>query len=116
MKMMGRKHRPFFRICVMEGTRSRDAEAIEELGHYDPMVRDKSKRVALNMDRVKHWISVGAQPTEKVAVLIKKFEKGDWGVAKAPPPLTAPKPPKVEEAAPVAEEAAAEPAAEAAAE
>ena len=115
MKMMGRKHRPFFRICVMEGTRARNAEAIEELGHYDPMVRDKSKRVTLNIDRVKHWISVGAQPTEKVAVLIKKFEKGDWGVAKAPPPLTAPKPMKAEEA-PAAEEGASEAPAEAAAE
>ncbi len=90
----------------MDARSARNAEAIEELGHYDPMVRDKSKRVTLNMDRVKHWISVGAQPTEKVAVLIKKFEKGDWGVAKAPPPLTAPKPPKAEEA-PAAEESSA---------
>jgi small subunit ribosomal protein S16 len=105
MKMLGRKHRPFFRICVMEGTRARNAEAIEELGHYDPMVRDKSKRVTLDMDRVKHWLSVGAQPTEKVAVLIRKFEKGDWGVAKAPPPLTAPKPAPVKEEAPAAEAA-----------
>lgn len=97
MKKLGRKHRPFFRICVMDGRAPRNGEAIEELGHYDPMVRDKSKRVTLNLERVQHWISVGAQPSEKVAVLIKKFEKGDWGVAKAPPPLTAPKPPKAEE-------------------
>lgn len=87
----------------MDGSRARNAEAIEELGHYDPMVRDKSKRVTLNIDRVNYWISVGAQPTEKVAVLIKKFEKGDWGVAKAPPPLTSPKPLPVKEEAPAAE-------------
>ncbi|MEZ6065477.1 MAG: 30S ribosomal protein S16 [Planctomycetaceae bacterium] len=91
MKKLGRKHRPFFRICVMDARKPRDGRAIEEVGYYDPMVVDKSKRVALNMERVQHWMSVGALPTEKVAALIKKVETGSWGTAKAPPPLTAPK-------------------------
>lgn len=107
MKKLGRKHRPFFRICVMDQRKPRDGRAIEELGHYDPMVRDKSQRVTLNMERVQHWISVGAQPSEKVAVLIKKLEKGDWGTAKAPPPLTPPKEPKAPEPEATAEDAAA---------
>lgn len=108
MKRLGRKHRPFFRICVMDTRAPRDGRAIEELGHYDPMVRDKSARVKLDMDRVQHWLSVGAQPSEKVAVLIRKYEKQDWGTAKAPPPLTPPKepPPPEPEAAPEAEAAA----------
>lgn len=93
MKMMGRKHRPFFRICVMDQRKPRDGRAIEELGYYDPMVRDKSQRVSLNMERVQHWLSVGAQPSEKVAVLIEKVKTGNWGTAKAPPPMTPPKEP-----------------------
>lgn len=108
MKKLGRKHRPFYRICVMDARSPRNGRAIEEVGHYDPQVRDKSKRMALNLERVKHWMSVGALPTEKVAVLIKKFETGTWGTAKAPPPLTAPKErktPEPEAAAPAEGEA-----------
>jgi small subunit ribosomal protein S16 len=90
MKKMGRRHRPFFRICVMDARSPRDGKAIEEIGTYDPMVRDKSQRVTLDMERVDHWISVGAQPSEKVAALIRKFKQGDWGSVKAPPPMTPP--------------------------
>ena len=58
MKKMGRKHRPFFRICVMDSRSPRDGKAIEELGFYDPMVRVKKDRVKLNLERVDYWISV----------------------------------------------------------
>ena len=109
MKKMGRTHRPFYRICIMDSRKPRDGKAIEEVGTYDPMVRDKSARVSLKMDRVDHWLSVGAQPSEKVGVLIRKFKANDWGVAKQPPALIAPKAPKPE---PVAEEAPAEDATE----
>lgn len=115
MKMMGRKHRPFFRICVIDQRKPRDGRAIEELGYYDPMVRDKSQRVSLNMERVQHWLSVGAQPSEKVAVLIEKVKTGNWGTAKAPPPMTPPKErkapePEAAEGAPPAPEGDAAPA------
>ena len=89
MKRMGRTHRPFYRICVMDARKPRDGAAIEEIGTYDPMIREKSERVNLQMDRVDHWISVGAQPTEKVAVLIRKVKENDWGETKAPPPMKA---------------------------
>ena len=112
MKRMGRKHRPFYRICVMDARKPRDGKAIEEVGHYDPMVRDKSQRVVVKMDRVDHWISVGAQPSEKVAVLLRKVREGDWGVAKAAPAMTPPTDktpaPEPEAAAPEDGEAAAE--------
>ena len=99
MKKLGRKHRPFFRVCVMDGRVQRDGKAIEEVGFYDPMVPDKAKRVKLDMERIDYWIGVGAQPSHKVGVLIKKVKKNDFGAAKAPPPLTAPK----EEERPAAE-------------
>jgi len=108
MKRMGRRHRPFYRICVMDSRVPRDGKAIEEVGYYDPMVRSKSNRVNLDLERIDYWISVGAKPSEKVAVLINKVKADNFGEAKAPPPITPPKPEeKPEEEAPV-EEASAE--------
>ena len=73
MKRLGRRHRPFYRICAMDSRTPRDGKAIEELGTYDPMVRDVDARAVLNRERIDYWLSVGAKPTEKVAVLIKKY-------------------------------------------
>ena len=73
MKKMGRRHRPFFRICAMDSRTPRDGRPIEELGIYDPMVQEKEERVKLNSERIRYWLSVGAQPSDKVAVLIKKY-------------------------------------------
>lgn len=73
MKRMGRRHRPFYRICVMDARAPRDGREIEVVGTYDPMVRDVDARVQLKLDRVAYWLSVGAQPTEKVAILLKKY-------------------------------------------
>jgi small subunit ribosomal protein S16 len=91
----------------MDSQKPRDGKAIEELGYYDPMVRDKSQRVKLNLERIEYWLSVGAQPSDKVAVLIKKVKANKWGQGSSPAPLTPPKapPPPEPEAAP-AEEAA----------
>ncbi len=107
---MGRTHRPFYRICIMDSRKPRDGKAIEEVGTYDPMVRDKSKRVTLKLDRIDYWVSVGAQPSEKVEVLIRKFRENDWGTAKEAPAMAAPKPLPVESAAEpeASEEASAE--------
>ena len=91
MKRLGRKHRPFFRICVMDSRSPRDGKAIEELGFYDPMVRVKKDRVKLNLERVDYWIGVGAQPSVNVAALIKKLRTNRFGEAAAPPPMLAPK-------------------------
>ena len=112
MKRLGRKHRPFYRICVMDARVPRDGKAIEEVGTYDPMVREKSGRVTLNMERVEHWLSVGAQPSEKVAVLIRKVKANKWGEAKPLPPMQKAQ----EKKAPEPEEGGGEEAAEAPAE
>jgi len=73
MKKLGRKHRPFFRICAMDVRTPRDGRVLEELGTYDPMVPETDARAILKADRVKHWLSVGALPSDKVGVLIKKY-------------------------------------------
>jgi small subunit ribosomal protein S16 len=73
MKKFGRLHRPFFRICVTDVRTPRDGRVLEEVGHYDPMVPETDARTVLNGERIDYWIGVGAQPSDKVAVLIKKY-------------------------------------------
>jgi len=73
MKKMGRRHRPFFRICAMDSRAPRDGKVIEELGHYDPMVADTDARATLKSERIDYWLSVGARPSDNVRVLIKKY-------------------------------------------
>ncbi len=73
MKKLGRRHRPFFRICAMDGKTPRDGRVLEELGTYDPMISDVDARAVLNGERIKHWLGVGAQPSDNVKVLIKKY-------------------------------------------
>jgi small subunit ribosomal protein S16 len=73
MKRMGRKNRPFYRLCAMDQRSPRDGRVLEELGHYDPMCRETDARAILKGERIKYWLSVGAQPSENVVVLIKKY-------------------------------------------
>ena len=70
---MGRTHRPFYRVCAMDSRAPRDGRVIEELGTYDPFVPETDARVVLKGERIDYWVSVGAKPTPKVAVLIKKY-------------------------------------------
>ncbi|OAI54693.1 30S ribosomal protein S16 [Planctomycetaceae bacterium SCGC AG-212-F19] len=89
MKSLGRKHRPYFRIVAIDHKQPRDGRIIEELGTYDPMVKDTDARVTLKADRVKYWMGVGALPSEKVAVLLKKYMAKAEQAAAAPAPAPA---------------------------
>src|SRR5215218_1247837 len=82
MKQMGRTHRHYFRIVAIDGRQPRDGRVIEELGSYDPLVKNTDERVKLKPSRIKYWISVGAQPSENVAILLKKY-MGKWEQAEA---------------------------------
>ena len=102
MKSLGRRHRPFFRICAMDSRTPRDGRSIEELGHYDPLSSNAETQTVLNVDRIRYWLGVGAQPSHKVQALLKKH-----GVKKPAPgePWQLPRPaaaPVPEAAAPVA--------------
>ena len=83
MKVMGRKHRQFFRICATDSRSPRDGKVLEELGTYDPQIADTHARVLLNGERVQYWLSVGATPSEKVKVFIKKYGIGGTRVAES---------------------------------
>lgn len=60
----------------MDSRAPRDGRVLEELGTYDPMVPETDARALLRKERIDYWLGVGAQPTEKVAVLIKKYGTG----------------------------------------
>lgn len=119
MKKMGRKHQPFFRVVAVDRRAARDGKVIEYLGNYDPMVKETDARATLNTERIDYWLSVGAQPSDKVGVLIKKYgsngthleqqraavERLQTSKPTAPPAVAIPKP-KAPEPEPVAEAAA----------
>ncbi|UVO52238.1 30S ribosomal protein S16 [Sphingomonas sp. SUN019] len=64
----GSKKRPYYRIVVADARSPRDGKFIEKIGNYNPLLsKDDEKRVVLDGDRAKHWLSVGAQPTDRVA-------------------------------------------------
>ncbi|MFZ4747676.1 MAG: 30S ribosomal protein S16, partial [Sphingomonas sp.] len=64
----GSKKRPYYRIVVADARSPRDGNFIERLGSYNPLLaKDDANRVVLNTERAQHWLSVGAQPTDRVA-------------------------------------------------
>ncbi|MFM7114153.1 MAG: 30S ribosomal protein S16 [Planctomycetota bacterium] len=73
MKQMGRKHRHFFRIVAIDHHQPRDGRVLEELGTYDPHMKDKENRVTLVPERIEYWMSVGAKASERVQVFLKKY-------------------------------------------
>lgn len=64
----GAKKRPYYRIVVANSRSPRDGAFIEKIGVYNPLLaKDDAKRVIVDAERAKHWLSVGAQPTDRVA-------------------------------------------------
>ncbi len=69
---MGAKKKPMYRVVVIERRQARDGSFVEIVGHYNPGTNPPS--VELNMERVKHWMGRGAQPSETVRSLLKKVK------------------------------------------
>lgn len=67
---LGAKHRPYYRIVVVDSRKKRDGAYIESLGNYAPL---EGKKLFINLDRYNYWLSVGAQPTDTVKKLVEKF-------------------------------------------
>ena len=64
----GSKKRPYYRIVVADARAPRDGRYLEKIGTYNPLLsKDSIERIVLDSDRAKHWLSVGAQPTDRVA-------------------------------------------------
>ena len=68
----GAKKRPFYHIIVTDSRNKRDGRSIERVGFYNPIATGNEKRVELDAARVQHWVSHGAQLTDKVRMLVKE--------------------------------------------
>lgn len=71
----GAKNRPFYHVVVTDSRNSRDGRYIERVGFFNPIARGSEERLRLDSERVNYWTSKGAQPSERVAKLIKDAEK-----------------------------------------
>jgi small subunit ribosomal protein S16 len=73
MSRQGRRHRPFFRINVIDIRSPRDGRIIEKLGHYDPLEKTVEKEIVLDIERVKYWLDKGAIPSDSVSEILLRF-------------------------------------------
>ena len=76
----GARHAPFYRMVVAPSTSRRDGRFIEVLGTYDPQAHSRAEELKLKMDRIDHWLQVGAQPTDTAKSLIRqgRLSPEDW--------------------------------------
>lgn len=70
----GAKKRPFYHVVVTDSRKRRDSGYIERLGYFNPRATGQETRLHIDMDRVKHWQGVGAQPSDRVQTLLKSLE------------------------------------------
>jgi small subunit ribosomal protein S16 len=77
LQRQGRTHRPLYRLVVAEACARRDGRFVENLGNYNPSPRGKEERLSIRLERVEHWIGVGAKPTDTVRALIREARTGN---------------------------------------
>mmetsp|Transcript_6556 Transcript_6556/g.16221 ORF Transcript_6556/g.16221 Transcript_6556/m.16221 type:complete len:106 (+) Transcript_6556:158-475(+) len=81
LQRFGRKHSPFYRMVAADARAPRDGKHLEIVGTYNPMASSAGmKEIRLKTDRLRYWISVGAQPSDRVAWILGKF-----GILPPPP-------------------------------
>ena len=71
----GQKNRPFYHVVVTDSRNSRDGRYIERLGFFNPLAKGSEERLRLDAERIEYWQSKGAQPSERVAKLLKDAKK-----------------------------------------
>lgn len=71
----GAKKRPFYQVVVADQRRARDGRYIENIGFFNPLAKDSEESVRLNMEAYNAWIEKGAQPSDRVASLVKAYNK-----------------------------------------
>ncbi len=102
----GAKKRPFYRIVVAEATSPRDGRFVEKLGTYNPMLpKDHEHRIIVKEERIKHWLSVGALPTDRVHKMLGQIGVMDPFTWKEQPKKSAPGKKRAEREAEEAEKA-----------
>ena len=74
----GSHKRPFYQVVAADQRCACQGKYLERLGFFNPVAAGAAERLGLNLERVEHWLSVGAQPSERVASLIKELKNRDW--------------------------------------
>ncbi len=77
----GAKKSPFYHITVADRSASRDGRFVERVGFFNPVAKGQAEVLRLDLERVDYWMGVGAQPSERVAKLIKRARKDHAGTA-----------------------------------
>ena len=80
----GSKKNPFYHITVAEKTAKRDGRFIERVGFFNPVAKGQSEELRLDLNRVDHWLSVGAQPSDMVSKLIRRARSQAGAIDAAP--------------------------------
>jgi len=92
MSRAGTKHRPFYKIVVADSRKARDGAFVERIGSYNPMLAKGHKdRVVMDVERVKHWLSKGATPSDRIAILLHQAGLGPKPAIRETPKKSAPK-------------------------
>lgn len=102
MQRGGKTHSPRYRMVVAESSARRDGRFVEILGNYNPQARKNEKEFDLKLDRIDHWLSVGAKPSDTCRTIINKVRRSVDATPEASAPAVDEKPaaePKTEEAA-----------------
>lgn len=71
----GSKKRPFYQVVVADSRKPRDGRFIEKIGFFNPLAKGQEEAVRLDLERVSHWVSKGAQLSDRVASLVKQKQK-----------------------------------------
>jgi len=71
----GSKKRPFYHLTVTDSRKARDSRFIERVGFFNPIARGNDERLRVDLDRVNFWLGQGAQPSERVAQLVKEASR-----------------------------------------
>ena len=83
LQRFGTKNEPTYRLVVAEQAIRRDGRFVEVLGNYNPRARGKTPGLVINVERVDHWVKLGAQPSDTAKSLVKRAREESVAAAKA---------------------------------
>jgi len=75
MSRSGAKKRPYYNVVVADSRNKRDGRCIERVGFFNPLAQGQEEILRLDLERIKHWVNLGAQTSERVASLVMQAQK-----------------------------------------
>ncbi len=75
MSRSGAKKRPYYNVVVADSRNKRDGRCIERVGFFNPLAQGQEETLRLDLDRIKHWVNLGAQTSQRVASLVMQAQK-----------------------------------------